>query len=291
MIDQTASYSHEKRRMSFGPLPKQASMSPLEAGLIERDEDPVPPGVQSSSTSESAHSNSTLNHESLVVTPKEAEGIALSHAQKKFGLDQESFVVKSSDQTCDKGMRYQVHLGHFISGLEAVNDDLLIVLNSQGNILSIGSNFYRSLKLDTDISSLFNPEYFNDIDKWVALNRDTSCTPAPSNPETSSLFLSTRDSLSKLSSYLGYQLSSEELAQIQISKYTNDNLVICAKVSNLPKYFSNNTDVTITPAFLRTENGQLSPVHEFQSIQDGEIAHGYVSSKDGSILSLINWEN
>ncbi|OMJ21876.1 hypothetical protein AYI70_g3205 [Smittium culicis] len=222
------------------------------------------------------------------ISSERAQAVALSHAKRKFGLNKESFVVKSCDKTCELKSTFQVHLGHYISGLEAINDDLLIELDESGKIFSISSNFYRSLKLDLSTTqSIFNKQYFRSIDDWI------SASTAPTTPSSApSSFIAAHDALSKLSTYFGYNLTPTELDAIVFAPTLNKNGVKCFAVSNLPRFFAvNNTNVTITPAFLRSDTGVLIPVYEFEALQDDQLAHAYVSSTDGSILSLINWEN
>ncbi|OMJ14572.1 hypothetical protein AYI69_g1771 [Smittium culicis] len=269
-----------KKRLSFGPVPKQVTKNELETGItladLEMDINDQP-GPFTATTSK--------------ISSERAQAVALSHATRKFGLNKEGFVVKSCDMTCELKSTFLVHLGHYISGLEAINDDLLIELDESGKILSISSNFYRSLKLDLSTTqSIFNEQYFCSIDGWISASTGSTASTAPTT--SSSSFIAAPEALSKLSSYFGYILTPAELDAIAFAPTLNKNDVKCFAISNLPRFFAvNNTNVTITPAFLRSDTGVLIPVYEFEALQDDQLAHAYVSSTDGSILSLINWEN
>ncbi|PVU92792.1 hypothetical protein BB561_003622, partial [Smittium simulii] len=227
---------------------------------------------------------------------KDAQKISFKHIFTTLGFTEDEFVVKNSHQTSHNGISH-IYMKQVVNGLEVSNGNLNINIDKFGNVMSLGSTFYKPPKIDT-----FNFHNINQLDKKKFIN-----TWAVKNKPSSFVGLNT-DNISQNSSkaHSEFEHVTVKKAVKIISKYLGqdvrfdiDGFANHESNDGYKDTFFNNKGasnlsiedgvIRYNPKYMHLESGDIVPVWDLLLMQRLHVWNFFVSALNGDIVSITSW--
>ncbi|PVU86552.1 hypothetical protein BB561_006663 [Smittium simulii] len=227
--------------------------------------------------------------------------IAFNHIFKFLGYTENEFVVKNAYTTSHNGITH-IYIKQATRGLEIANADLNINIGKSGDVISMGSSFYKKATNDsaevsskskyqkTKILEYTNLQFENKNNKQISPKnkpRSSFYTRSVIFP-LDSTYITLEKAVEFLAKYLGQKIELNGNSFFNIN-FTDANKNEFSVIKDIPIFFAEDGQILYKPVFIHSNNGTLEAAWNLRIVQKNHSWGSFVSAKNGQIISLISW--
>ncbi|PVU90771.1 hypothetical protein BB561_004728 [Smittium simulii] len=226
---------------------------------------------------------------------EEAKFIGFRHIYVTLGLEENDFVVKNAYQSSSNGITH-IYLKQIINGIEITNSDININIDRRGRVITMGSTAYiKPTAADNMIEEDSGGQHRTSNNQNILdLGKDNDFSD-PRNTYIRDIMASADlrlASVSKAIKILARHLDKNidlETSGFTDSASTDIHGDIIYAVKGVPTNFTRDGQVVYKPAYIQLDSGKLESVWDLQVKQNTNWWNAFVSTRDGKVVSLINW--